>query len=83
MGVLLFWAGRSEVDRFLGMEEARGSNPRQSIGSKSCGFRENMPTDFAHILMGFSNNPSCFNHPVILLSFNFFLLRVVREGLSL
>ena len=31
MGVLLFWAGRSEVDRFLGMEEARGSNPRQSI----------------------------------------------------
>ena len=24
-------AGRSEVDRFLGMEEVRGSNPRRSI----------------------------------------------------
>ena len=32
-------AGRSEVDRFLGMEEARGSIPLQSI-LNSAGFAE-------------------------------------------
>ncbi len=29
------WAGRSAEDRLLGMEEARGSNPRQSITTGS------------------------------------------------